>query len=125
MGVCILTTNRKQEIDPAFQSKHYLPRHHLKSISADDCLGRIHFTLQYPDLNTASRKAVWTNFLATVGRSSETDHIGEAEIDELAKHVLNGRQIKNIVSCTVSLSRESKQPITTKRIQQIVAMLTT
>jgi hypothetical protein len=68
---------------------------------------------------------VWTNFLTTVGKSSERQKIGEAEIDELAKHVLNGRQIKNIVSCTVSLSRESKQPITMKRVQQMVAMLTT
>jgi hypothetical protein len=88
-------------------------------------LGRIHFTLHYPELDEASRKAVWTNFLTTVGRSSETFQIREAEINELAKHVLNGRQIKNIVACTVSLSRESKQPITAKRIEQMVAMLTT
>lgn len=86
--------------------------------------GRIHFTLHYPDLDEASRKAVWTNFLSTVGKASETFKIGQDEIDQLAKHVLNGRQIKNIVACTVSLSRESKEPITADRIKSMIKMLT-
>ncbi|KAF1845136.1 AAA family ATPase [Cucurbitaria berberidis CBS 394.84] len=105
MGVCILTTNRKQDIDPAFQS-------------------RIHFTLHYPELDEASRKAVWANFLNMVGRSSEISKIGQGEIDQLAKHVLNGRQIKNIVACTVSLSRESGETITSERIEMMIKMLT-
>ena len=93
-------------------------------ISAKNLIGRIHFTLHYPELNEASRKAVWMNFLTTVGRASETFKIGQDEIDQLAKHVLNGRQIKNIVACTVSLSRESKEPITSQRIEAMIKMLT-
>ncbi|KAH8724359.1 P-loop containing nucleoside triphosphate hydrolase protein [Phaeosphaeriaceae sp. PMI808] len=104
-GVCILTTNRKSEIDPAFQS-------------------RIHFTLHYPELDERSRRAVWTNLLGTVAKTSETSTISEADIDRLAKYALNGRQIKNVVACTVSLSRENGQPIEVERIGKLISMLT-
>jgi hypothetical protein len=104
-GVCILTTNRKSEIDAAFQS-------------------RIHFTLHYPDLDELSRRTIWKNFLGTIAKISESDSISEEDFDRLAKHVLNGRQIKNVVSCTVSLSRENKEAITTQRIEKLIKMLT-
>ncbi|KAF2731968.1 AAA family ATPase [Polyplosphaeria fusca] len=103
-GVCILTTNRKSEIDPAFQS-------------------RIHFTVHYPELDEASRKAVWTNFLNSVAKSSEVAEFGEKDIDKLARHMLNGRQIKNIVSCAVSLAREQKTTVTVSQIEILLKIL--
>ncbi|KAK3705883.1 hypothetical protein LTR37_013036 [Vermiconidia calcicola] len=86
-GIMFLTTNRVQTFDAAFQS-------------------RIHISLDYPELDRASRKKVWTNFLnqhnevqagsrerppkipastaessATANGTSTTD--GEAEAEEL------------------------------------------
>lgn len=43
-GIMFLTTNRVQTFDAAFQS-------------------RIHISLEYPELDTKSRKTVWKNFL--------------------------------------------------------------
>ena len=43
-GIMFLTTNRVQTFDAAFQS-------------------RIHISLKYPELDTASRKSVWQNFI--------------------------------------------------------------
>jgi len=103
-GVCILTTNRKSEIDPAFQS-------------------RIHFSIHYPELNEASRKAVWTNFITMIAKTSENANITNEDIINLSKHVLNGRQIKNIVACAVSLSRETKTSITAAQIEKLITVL--
>jgi len=43
-GIMFLTTNRVQTFDAAFQS-------------------RIHISIEYPELDTKSRKQVWSNFL--------------------------------------------------------------
>lgn len=44
-SILFLTANRVDNIDPTIQS-------------------RIHMHMAYPDLDTASRKAIWNNFLA-------------------------------------------------------------
>jgi hypothetical protein len=103
-GVCILTTNRKSEIDTAFQS-------------------RIHFTLHYPDLDAASRKRVWNNFISMIARNDERMNISDDDLISLARHELNGRQIKNIVSCAVSLARENKTPITPSSLEKLIGIL--
>jgi hypothetical protein len=74
-GTMFLTTNRVQTFDPAFQS-------------------RIHISLDYPGLTLESRKTVWKNFLDS---STQEHQIGKAELQELARMDLNGRQIKNIL----------------------------
>ncbi|KAI8932392.1 hypothetical protein NX059_010579 [Plenodomus lindquistii] len=74
-GTMFLTTNRVQTFDPAFQS-------------------RIHISLDYPDLSITSRRTIWNNFLA----ASSPDHvISKAELEELSRLTMNGRQIKNIL----------------------------
>ncbi|PQE29410.1 AAA family ATPase protein [Rutstroemia sp. NJR-2017a WRK4] len=116
-GVLILTTNRKSEIDPAFQS-------------------RIHFSLHYPDLNEESRKAVWSNFIDTVAKQNGKAVISPDDISKLAKYDLNGRQvrdlisfvysavaIKNAVSCAVSISREENEPLTLEHIEMILGII--
>ena len=75
-----LTTNRVDNMDAAFES-------------------RIHLSLQYNELDKASRRQIWASFL---DRSSKThnSNVGsftDAELDRLAKAPLNGRQIKNIL----------------------------
>ncbi|OKL60944.1 hypothetical protein UA08_03620 [Talaromyces atroroseus] len=103
-GVAILTTNRKSEIDDAFKS-------------------RIHFTIHYPDLDADSRRKVWKNFLTKVAKTSELSEVTEDDFATLSKHALNGRQIKNIVSCAVSLSREQKKQVSVKDIEGLMKIL--
>ncbi|ESZ91435.1 AAA family ATPase [Sclerotinia borealis F-4128] len=102
-GVLILTTNRKSEIDPAFQS-------------------RIHFSLHYPDLTETSRLTVWTNFIDTVAKKTGNATIDSVDIEKFAKHELNGRQIKNAVSCAVSLAREENMPLSVNHIDMILSI---
>ncbi|OQD85188.1 hypothetical protein PENSOL_c104G11438 [Penicillium solitum] len=62
-GVSILTTNRKGDIDPAFMS-------------------RIHFTINYPDLDANKRLEVWRSFLTNVAKNSE---LSEFTSDDLLR----------------------------------------
>ncbi|KAF5879131.1 putative aaa family atpase protein [Botrytis fragariae] len=102
-GVLILTTNRKSEIDSAFQS-------------------RIHFSIHYPDLTESGRVIVWTNFIDTVSKQTGTPSLDSADIEKLARLELNGRQIKNAVSCAVSLAREEKEPLSVNHIEMILSI---
>jgi hypothetical protein len=66
---------------------------------------------------------VWTNFINAIAKSSEVGEFGESDIARLAQHALNGRQIKNIVACAVSLAREQKKTITVARIETLMKIL--
>lgn len=79
-----MTTNRAQNIDPAFES-------------------RIHISLNYQELDVASRRHIWKQFLS---RSSKT--FTDEQLDQMAEVRLNGRQIKNIIK-TAGLLAWSKE----------------
>lgn len=81
-GVLVLTTNRVESFDEAFQS-------------------RIHIALKYHDLTKESRRAVWKNFLSRLGEENEMD---ETVYDALEEYALNGRQIKNAVKTAEGLA---------------------
>ena len=54
-------------------------------------LGRIHFSIYYPDLDFEARRAIWKTFiLKTQGSKLE---ISDEDIDRLAKYKMNGRQV--------------------------------
>lgn len=57
-------------------------------------LGRIHFSLHYPDLTEDSRKNVWSNFIDTVAKQSGNAVLSLDDIAKLAKLDLNGRQVR-------------------------------
>ncbi|RSL64478.1 hypothetical protein CEP54_004705 [Fusarium duplospermum] len=86
-GVMFLTTNRVSSFDPAFES-------------------RIHLTIHYPNLDANSRLHIWKTFVKT-----ETGGVSEAELEELAKEELNGRQIKNVVKTARLLASEEGIPL--------------
>ncbi|KAL8709241.1 MAG: hypothetical protein Q9220_005984 [cf. Caloplaca sp. 1 TL-2023] len=97
-GILILTTNRIKSIDPAFQS-------------------RIHFSIQYPDLDTASRRIIWHNF---INSRAEPSTFTEDEIDKLADWDLNGRQIKNAVACASSLAWEEGATLALRHVDNVL-----
>ena len=83
-------------------------------------LGRIHFTITYPDLTEENRVAVWTNFIDTAVEVTGHSSISKEGIARLAKRKLNGRQIKNAVSCATSLAREQGEPLTVEGIETLL-----
>lgn len=72
-GMLFLTSNRPEVIDEAVHS-------------------RVMLRLDYPDLNAASRAAIWRN----MSRAAKVEFVSEAVIERLAEQPLNGRQIRNL-----------------------------
>jgi len=79
----LLTTNRSTTIDAAFES-------------------RIDLILMYEDLTTSARMQVWKNFLVELKELGV--ELSDAEVEELAMHDLNGRQIKSAVKTAAMLA---------------------
>ena len=54
-----------------------------------------------------------------------TDHasLSDKDIAKLAKRGLNGRQIKNAVSCATSLARDQRKPLTLEGIELLLDVL--
>ncbi|EEU39866.1 uncharacterized protein NECHADRAFT_39197 [Fusarium vanettenii 77-13-4] len=95
-GVMFLTTNRVSSFDPAFES-------------------RIHLTIHYPKLDVDSRLHVWNTFVKI-----EAGGVSEAELGELAKEELNGRQIKNVVKTARLLAFEEGVPLCSGHINTVL-----
>ena len=113
--------------------------------------GRIHFTVHYPDLNESSRQEVWRNFLQNVAKTSELSEFTDDDFAALSRRKLNGRQvrcthprayprtwktvhggelditngeqIKNVVSCAVSLAREQNKHINIEDIERLLEIM--
>lgn len=97
----ILTTNRSQAIDPAFES-------------------RIDIAVRYEALKVSSRRQVWQNFIT---RLPEGDReILESDFDLLATIDLNGRQIKSIVKTAQLLAVRKQQPLKIDQIKSVIRL---
>ena len=83
-GVMFLTTNRNEDLDPAFKS-------------------RISIIIGYEPLDWNSRHTVWTNLLKAAGIT-----LPEEDIKLLSNYEINGRQIKNSIRMAQSLSLDSE-----------------
>ncbi|KAK4207662.1 p-loop containing nucleoside triphosphate hydrolase [Rhypophila decipiens] len=84
-GILFLTTNRVDSFDTAFKS-------------------RIHLAIKYPELDAASRRKLWYNFLSQTSAETAEYFDRSGMLDELKKVPLNGRQIKNIVRTAFTLA---------------------
>ncbi|KAJ8117091.1 hypothetical protein ONZ43_g4293 [Nemania bipapillata] len=81
-GILVLTSNRVGTFDEAFKS-------------------RIQLALHYPNLSTYQRIQIWTNFILRLKRLEETDvdfDDLQDHVEDLAKHKMNGRQIRNAIT---------------------------
>lgn len=83
-GVMFLTTNRNEDLDPAFKS-------------------RISIIIGYENLDFKSRHTVWTNLLKAANISLVSE-----DINHLAGYEINGRQIKNSIRMAQSLSLDKE-----------------
>ncbi|KIK51129.1 hypothetical protein GYMLUDRAFT_208901 [Collybiopsis luxurians FD-317 M1] len=98
-GILLLTTNRVESFDEAFQS-------------------RIHVALKYNDLTPESRRAVWKNFLSRLG--GDRVDIDENEYETLQGYAMNGRQIKNAVKTAKSLADFNGQKIGLETVETVL-----
>lgn len=87
-GILILTSNRVGTFDEAFKS-------------------RIQLALHYENLTAPQRKKIWENFLDRL-KDLEGDKVNIEDLrrhtDDLAKHNMNGRQIRNALTTARQLA---------------------
>jgi hypothetical protein len=120
----ILTSNRMDSLDPAFQT-------------------RITLSLPYHDLTEGGRQKIWENMLHKSGVFPPCHHPSEEEepqkqsgggssssslllpIDtvELAKHPLNGREIKNALRLALALASEEDRPLGHELLMETSSMV--
>ncbi|KAL8672848.1 MAG: hypothetical protein Q9168_002724 [Polycauliona sp. 1 TL-2023] len=107
-GILFLTTNRVETFDDAFQS-------------------RIHVALRYGELTTKAKRSVWKMFLNKVAEKDgvETAVFKEADFDKLARHNMNGRQIKNAVRTAQALAVNEKKALDMGHIAKVLEVAET
>lgn len=102
-GVLFMTTNRVEDIDPAFAS-------------------RIHLTMEYKDLDKNAREKIWRNFLS---RGEDTEHhhqITYAEVSKLADANINGRQIKNVLKTAKLLASHRNELLKFEHVRTVMSV---
>ncbi|KAI0165335.1 P-loop containing nucleoside triphosphate hydrolase protein [Hypoxylon sp. FL1284] len=103
-GILMLTTNRTDQFDVAFES-------------------RIHVNIRYPELDKDARKKVWNTNLEAARKSSQNAGFSDQEKDTLAAREVNGRQIKNVVYGALALAMEEGKPLNMSHIESVLNVL--
>ncbi|KAF8246165.1 P-loop containing nucleoside triphosphate hydrolase protein [Wilcoxina mikolae CBS 423.85] len=98
-GILFLTTNRVKTFDEAFQS-------------------RIHVALKYSNLEVDARRSVWRNFLERIENGGV--EVGEEGYDRLARHELNGREIKNAIGTAKTLADAEGAKLDVERLEVVL-----
>jgi hypothetical protein len=103
-GILVLTSNRVGTFDEAFKS-------------------RIQLALHYPNLGPFQRLKIWENFIVRL------EGLGEDMIDfddlkdhleELAKHKMNGRQIRNAITTARQYAQWKKAILTYSHLKDVI-----
>ncbi|POR33773.1 26S protease regulatory subunit 4 [Tolypocladium paradoxum] len=107
-GILFLTTNRVENMDPAFQS-------------------RIHVSLEYPPLDAEARAAVWRSFLGrtvsledTAVRGDAAHGVTEDEVRALSALDLNGRVIKNVLKTANLLACHRRETLAFGHVRTVL-----
>ncbi|KAI1134750.1 hypothetical protein F5Y05DRAFT_199591 [Hypoxylon sp. FL0543] len=102
-GILFLTTNRVQTFDDAFQS-------------------RIHIALRYDDLDMKAKRAIFKIFIERARAVTGIDltPFDEDDYTSLARHNLNGRQIKNTVGTAQALAVNKGEPLGMRHIREVL-----
>lgn len=120
-GILFLTTNR---VEVRLLLLHYpSPQHTNLSQTFDDAFqSRIHIALRYGDLSPKAKKTVFKMFIERVRvlEGVETMPFTDDDFNTLAKHNLNGRQIKNTVRTAQALAVNKKEPLSMVHIRRVL-----
>jgi hypothetical protein len=98
-GVVFLITNLFHDLDIAVES-------------------RAHIHIQFPPLDRASRRLIWSRFVTRILETGEK--IGKYDLDELSKWRLSGRQIKNVLIMARARCFESSTPLSLAAIEETI-----
>ncbi len=96
-SLLFLTTNRERKLDPGIYS-------------------RIHLTINYPALDTASRRAIWRTFLEREVNAT----VSESELDMLATVDVNGRRIRNITKTASIMAKRAGRGTAFSDIREVM-----
>lgn len=103
LGILILTTNQIAKFDVAVKS-------------------RVHIAVKYSDLNKQQTLDIFKGFLDTLddrGLVRNYDEIIEWIDEDVHKMGLDGRQIRNVITCALGLARaEQKEKLDKKHIKK-------
>ncbi|KAL2276035.1 hypothetical protein FJTKL_01429 [Diaporthe vaccinii] len=98
-GVLVLTTNRTDSLDAAFES-------------------RIDIVLSYRDLTPSARRDIWSNFVKTL--PPDDVQLSSEDLTRLSGWVLNGRQIKSAIKTARVLASQDKSPLKMKHLVTVL-----
>lgn len=98
-----MTSNRIDSLDPAFKT-------------------RITLALRYDALDVSARNQIWINLLKSSGFGTALEK-GVINTEELAKSVLNGREIKNSIRLGMALAAEDGEPLSQKVLLETIDIL--
>jgi AAA+ superfamily predicted ATPase len=98
-GILILTSNRSDSLDRAFES-------------------RIDIVLNYDGLGPTARRQVWSNFLKKI--PSHAIRVDEEDLDVLAAWDVNGRQIKSAVKTGRILAAHRREPLNLGHLELVL-----
>ena len=128
-GILFLTTNRV-EVSAPQSCKCF----HVKSFANfpacqtfDDAFqSRIHIALRYDSLDHRAKKAIFKIFIERVRVLEKISLMPFTEEDytALARHELNGRQIKNTVRTAQALAVNKGEPLSMSHIRQVLDVQT-
>lgn len=98
-----LYTNKIQTFDEAFQS-------------------RIHIALRYDKLDAKAKRAIFKLFLERIQTHGKLDikPFTEEDITTLAKHDLNGREIKNVMGSAQDLAVNKGEALSMKHVRLVL-----
>lgn len=103
-GILILTSNRVGTFDEAFKS-------------------RLQLALHYEKLKLKDRRKIWENFIKRLETLEETavdfDDL-YTHVNDLAKHELNGRQIRNAITTARQLALYEEKELDFNDLQQVI-----
>ncbi|OAA46148.1 ATPase, AAA-type, core [Metarhizium rileyi] len=102
-GILFLTTNRVETFDEAFQS-------------------RIHIALRYEGLDNKAKKTIFKMFFDRVKAFGKlaVEPFSDEDLNRLAKHELNGREIKNMVGSAQDLAMNRNESLSMRHIQHVL-----
>lgn len=83
---------------------------------------RIHIALRYDKLDTKAKKAIFKMFLDRVKAHGKMELIPftEESLNMLAKHDLNGREIKNVLGSAQDLALNKGEPLSIRHVKQVL-----
>jgi SpoVK/Ycf46/Vps4 family AAA+-type ATPase len=102
-GILILTSNRVRTFDEAFKS-------------------RVQLAMHYPALDEPGRWEIWRNFVNVLKDEGENVNYEElkGKLDVLARHKLNGRQIRNTINTARQLAKYRKEKLAYSHFEQAI-----